>query len=376
MYELPKLAIGPRVRKSPFYDASRRHGASVFTVYNHMFLPMAFEEDPEKDYWNVVNGVQLWDVGCERQVEVSGPDALRFAQLLTPRNLANCEVGQVMYAPMTAEDGGMVNDPPALRVAADRFWFSLADSDGLLWARGLAHNSGMDVEVCEPDVSPLQIQGPKCIDVMRDLLGGWIDELPFYRFRETELDGIPMVVARMGYSRERCFEMYLQDGSRGDELWRKVWAAGEPHGITAGAPSQMLRLEGGILSYLTDMNLQNNPYEIGLGWAVDLDQPDDFMGKEALRRIEAEGVKRRLVGAEIGGKPLKVLNEEPWPVSRNGAAAGELRSCVYSPRLKKNLAYVMMGIEHAGLGTEFDVETSTGARRGTVVKMPWMQRQK
>lgn len=374
MPQRPRLAVGPRVRKSPFFDATMRHGASVFSIYNHMYLPMAYLDGPEQGYWNVVNGVQLWDVGCERQVEIAGPDAMRFAQWLTPRNLGRCEVGQAVYAPMTAEDGGMVNDPVALRVEENRFWFSLADSDALLWALGLARNSGMEVDITEPDVSPLQVQGPKSNHLMRDLFGGWVDDLPFYRFREAELQGIPLVVARMGYSRERCFEIFLRDGSRGEELWRLLWAAGEAHGITAGAPSQALRMEGGLLSYLSDMGLRDNPFEIGFGWAVDLDQPDDFIGKEALRRIAEEGVSRRLAGAEINGEPLRVLNEEPWPVSCNGQPAGELRSCAYSPRLEKNIAYVMLDIDFTAPTTGFEVETSNGTRSGTVVEMPWMKR--
>jgi aminomethyltransferase len=368
------MAIGTRVRKSPFYPATLRHGASVFSIYNHMYLPMAYAEDAETAYWNVVSGVQAWDVACERQVEIRGPDAPRFAQRLTPRDLGRCEVGQAMYAPMTAEDGGIVNDPVALRVEENRYWFSLADGDALLWVMGLAHGSGMEVEVAEPDVSPLQVQGPKSVDVLRDLFGGWTDELPFYRFRETELGGIPLVVASMGYSRERCFELYLRDGSRGDDLWRMVWAAGERHGITAGAPNQALRMEAGILSYRNDMDLGTSPYEVGLGWAVDLDQPDDFIGREALLRARDRGVTRRLVGAELGGEPLASSNEDPWPVRSGSGESGELRSCAWSPRLEKNIAYVMLPAASATPGTAIEAETPEGVRRGTVAEMPWMER--
>lgn len=351
-----------------------RHGASVFSVYNHMYLPLAYADDPEAAYWNLVNGVQIWDVGCERQVEISGPDAMRFAQWLTPRDLGRCEVGQAMYAPMTAEDGGMVNDPVVLRMAEDRFWFSLADSDALLWARGLAQQSGLDVMISEPDVSPLQIQGPKSLEVTCALFGDWAMDLPFYRFRETDLDGIPLVLARMGYSRERCFELFLQDGSRGEELWRRVWKAGEPHGITAGAPSQALRLEAGILSYRNDMGLADNPYQVGLGWAVDLDQPGEFIGKNALRKIEKDGISRRLVGLELGGEPLAGANEDRWPLTDGNEAIGDIRSAGYSPRLQKNIGYAMVPTGHSTPGTELLAKTPVGDCPARVVKMPWMER--
>ena len=220
------IAVSPRVRRSPYHEATIRHGATVFTVYNHMFLPMGYEEEPGREYRNVVEGVQLWDVACERQVEIKGPDALPFAQLLTPRDLSRIAVGQAAYALVTNEAGGILNDPVVLRLAEDRFWFSLADNDILLWAQGVAAAGSYDVDISEPDVSPLQVQGPRSVELVARVFGDVVSSLPFYRFRRFDLDGIPLVIGRMGYSHERCFELFLCDGNRGDELWERLWAAG------------------------------------------------------------------------------------------------------------------------------------------------------
>ena len=372
----PTLAFGPRVRKSPYHEATLRHGAKVFTVYNHMYLPMAYSEEPGRDYWNAVRGVQLWDVACERQVEISGPDALRFAQLLTPRDLSRLEVGQAAYVLITNADGGILNDPVALRVAEDRFWFSLADGDTLLWAQGLAASGEYRVSLGEPDVSPLQVQGPRSADLLAELFGDWVRTLRFYRFREFDFDGIPLLVGRMGYSHEQCFELFLRDGRRGEELWRRLWEAGRPLGVTAGAPNLALRLEAGIYSHLTDMDAATNPFEMGLGWTVQLDSEAPFIGREALRNIAAKPLKRRMLGAEIDGPPLWTGNEHRLPVLADGQTAGYLTSCGYSPRLAKNLALLMLRRPFDEPGRRVEVQFPDGKRPAAVVNLPWTQRQR
>ena len=372
----PRIAFGPRVRKSPFHLATLRHGASAFTVYNHMYLPMAYSEAAGQDYWGAVRAVQLWDVACERQLEVSGPDALRFAQLLTPRDLAKLQVGQAAYALITNADGGILNDPVALRVAEDRFWFSLADGDTLLWAQGLAANGGYAVSVAEPDVSPLQVQGPRSTELLAGLFGDWVRDLGFYRCREFDFDGIPLLVARMGYSRERCFELFLRDGERGDELWERLWEAGQPLGISAGAPHLALRLEAGIYALLSDIDATTNPFEVGLGWTAQLDKTEPFIGQSALREMAAKPLKRCMMGAEIEGEPLWAGNEHRLPVSADGQAAGYLTSAGYSPRLERNLAFVMLNRPFDEPDQRIEVQFPDGIRAAKVVEKPWLKRQR
>ncbi len=371
-----KILFSPRVRKSPYHEATLRCGASAFSIYNHMYLPMAYSEEPGRDYWNAVQGVQLWDVACERQLEVRGPDALAFAQLLTPRDLSRLEVGQAAYALITNAQGGILNDPVALRVAKDCFWFSLADSDILLWAQGLAAAGGYQVTISEPDVSPLQVQGPRSIELIAGLFGGWVGELPFYRFRAFDYQGIPLLVARMGYSRERCLELFLRDASLGEELWQRLWDAGRPFGITAGAPNLALRLEAGIYSHLSDMDPNTNPYEMGLGWTVQLNAPTPFMGQEALRAISAKAPARRMLGAEIEGAPLWSGNEHRLPVLANGKPAGCLTSCGYSPRLEGNLAFVMLRHPHNAPGRRLEIGFPDGLRPARTVTLPWIKRRR
>ncbi len=368
------IAIGPRVRKSPFYDATIRHGALSFTIYNHTFMPTSYESDPEVEYSNVVNGVQIWDVGCERQVQITGPDTMTLAQLLTPRNLAKCAVGQCKYALNTDQDGGVINDPVLVRLADQQVWFSLADSDMLLWAKGVAASKKLDVTIDEPDVSPLQVQGPKSRDLMRDIFGDWINDLKFYWMRETDLDGIPLVVARSGYSKELCYEIYLRDGQYGDKLWDRFFDAGQPHNVSPGAPNQILRVEGGLLSYGTDMRLENNPYEINMGWSVDLGQSADFIGKEALAQISHDGVTQRLLGAVLEGEKLTTFNEHHWPAFVDGAPAGYLTTCVYSPRLQQNLAFVMTKNEYANTGQNIEIRSPEGSINATLCELPFIRK--
>ena len=311
-FDMRLIQRGARLRRSPYFEATQRYGCRAYTVYNHMFLPSCYD-DPVAEYWHLLEHVTLWDVSVERQVEVTGPDAFRFTQLLTPRDLSRCRVGAGRYALITAQDGGIINDPVLLRLGENHFWLALADSDVLLWARAVAMRTEMRVEIREPDVSPLQVQGPKSKVVMQALFGERVRDLSYYSFFETTLDGIPLVVTRTGWTGEVGYEIYLRDGSRGVELWERIMEAGAPHNIRPTGPSDIRRIEAGLLNYGVDMTLGNNPFEVGLGRLVDLDKEGEFIGRDALRRVQAEGVKRRLVGIEIQTSPLD-LNETIWPV--------------------------------------------------------------
>lgn len=372
MYQTSKIVISPRVRKSPYFDSTMKYGASAFTIYNHMYMPIVYK-GPEKDYENLLNGVQLWDVGVERQVEIKGPDASKLAQYITPRDINKCNVGQAMYAPLLDFEGGFINDPVMLKLAEDHFWFSLSDSDALLWVQGVSSGKGFDAEILEPDVSPLQIQGPKSTELMSKVFGKWIEELAFYKFKEVSHDGIPMIIARMGYSRERCYEIFLQDGSKGNELWEMLWDAGKDLNITPGTPNQIFRLEAGILSFGADMHRDNNPLEVGLDWMIDLEQKDDFIGKEALEDIKQNGIKKKLMGAEIAGPKMEFFNEENLDVSVNGQTVGAMMSAVFSPRFEKNICYIILDVEHAAAGKSVDIQTPDGMLKAELVDLPWIK---
>jgi len=366
----PLISFGPRVHKSPYFDATLRYGAKAFTVYNHVFMPTVYSS-PVEEYWSLVNDVTLWDVTCQRQIEITGPDAFRFVQFLTPRDMSNCQVGQCKYMVLTNRDGGIVNDAILLRVAENQFWLSPGDGDVLMWASGAAVNSGMDVRVFEPDVSPLQLQGPKSPQVARALFGDWVLQLKYYRLKDTSIDGIPLVVSRTGWSGELGYEIYLRDSQYGDQLWERIMEAGKPYGIAPAAPNTIRSIEGGLLSYVSDITLNDNPFVIGMDKFVNLDQPDDFIGKEALTKIKAEGVKRRLVGFEMPGEPLVGSNEHFWTVLNDGEKIGHVSRCVFSPRLEKNIGWANVVIEQSNVGTQIDIETTDGVRPAVVCEAPW-----
>jgi len=332
MANTENFGFGTQIRKSPYFNATVRWGAKDFSVYNHMYIPRDFG-DPVQNFWNLVNEAILCDVAVERQVEITGPDAAKFVQMLTPRNLSKMGVGQCKYILITNQDGGILNDPVLLRLAENHFWISLADSDILLWAQGVAVHSGMDVSINEPDVSPLQLQGPNSGKVMQTLFGEEIMNLKYYWLREVKLDGIPLIVSRTGWSSELGYEIYLQDGSRGDELWEKIMAAGKPFGLKPGHTSSIRRIEGGMLSYHADADIHTNPFELGFDRLVDLEMDVDFIGKAALKKIRDEGVSRRQVGIEIDGEPLEGSNTTFWALEKNGETVGKVTSAIYSPRL-------------------------------------------
>lgn len=370
MTQSTDFGFGTQIRKSPYFDATVRWGAQGFSVYNHMYIPRDFG-DPEQNFWNLVNDAILCDVAVERQVEITGPDAAEFTQMLTPRDLSKMAVGQCKYVLITNAEGGILNDPILLRLGENHFWISLADSDILLWAQGVAVHSGMDVTIVEPDVSPLQLQGPKSGDVMRALFGDSILDLRYYWLREVELNGIPLVVSRTGWSSELGYELYLRDGSRGDELWELVMAAGAPLGLKPGHTSSIRRIEGGMLSYHADADINTNPYELGLDRLVNLDMEADFIGKAALRRIRDGGVTRKQVGLRIEGSPLKGPNTRFWPISHDGTTIGKVTSAIYSPRLEQNIALAMVSVECAEIGTEVEIAMPSGLGRAIVVERPF-----
>ena len=365
-----QFSFGTQVRKSPYSDAALRWGAKGFSVYNHMYIPRDFG-DPRQNFWYLVNDAILCDVSVERQVQIKGPDAAKFTQSLCCRDLSKCQVGQCKYVLITDQDGGIINDPILLKLAEDHFWLSIADSDVLLWARGVAVNSGMDVDISEPDVSPLQLQGPKSRDVLRAAFGDAPTELKYYRFMEFDWDGVPLIISRTGWSSELGYEIFLRDGTQGEKLWEHLMAVGGPLGLKPGHTSSIRRIEAGMLSYHADMTLANNPYEIGMGRLVDLDMDADFISKAALTLIKERGVSQQLVGLEIDGAPFVGSNDFFWPVLKEGVKVGTVTSAIYSPRLQKNIALAMISIDHTASGRVLQVDKLSETRACTVVPIPF-----
>ena len=364
------FGFGTQIRKSPYFDATVRWGATGFSVYNHMYIPRDFG-NPEQNFHNLINDAILCDVAVERQVEITGPDAFKFVQLLTPRDLTKLAIGQCKYILITNNEGGILNDPILLRLAENHFWLSLGDSDILLWAQGIAINSTLNVKITEPDVSPLQLQGPNSGKIMKNLFGNSILDLKYYWLREIELDDIPLVVSRTGWSSELGYEIYLRDESKGDLLWEKIMTAGKDFRLKPGHTSSIRRIEGAMLSYHADADINTNPFEVGLDRLVSLETDINFFGKEALKKIKKNGIKRKQIGLILDCEPLKGPNTTFWKITKNNKVVGKVTSAVYSPRLKKNIALAMVSIEEIKIGNTLNVKISNSTIRATVVEKPF-----
>ena len=368
-FDMSLVQRGARNRRTPYYEAEQRHSPLGYTVYNHMYFPIRYDTF-EAEFDALLNDVTVWDVSVERCLEISGPDGFRFAQLMTPRDLSKCAVGQAKYVLIVDSDGGIINDPVLTRMNENTFWFALASSDALLFARGLKNAyPDLDVTIREADVAPMQIQGPKSKDLMRDLLGDEVLDIKYYFFKEFDLDGIPVVVTRTGWTSEVGYEIYLTDTSKGSELWERVMKAGEPHNVRPTGPSDIRRIEGAIFNWGADMTYENNPYELGLDRLVD---DCDNIARDALAKIEAKGVEKKINGVEIDGDPFPALNNTKWPVRAGGERVGKVTSAIYSPRLKRNIGYCWLPTKLSELGTKVEIETEWGPRTGTVVEMPFV----
>ena len=368
-FDMSLVQRGARNRRTPYFEAEQRHSPLGYTVYNHMYFPIRYDTF-EAEFDALLNDVTVWDVSVERCLEISGPDGFRFAQLMTPRDLSKCTVGQAKYVLIVDSDGGIINDPVLTRMDENTFWFALASSDALLWARGLKNaHPDLDVTIREADVAPMQIQGPKSKDLMRDLLGDEVLDIKYYFFKEFDLDGIPVVVTRTGWTSEVGYEIYLTDTSKGSELWERVMKAGEPHNVRPTGPSDIRRIEGAIFNWGADMTYENNPYELGLDRLVD---DCDNIARDALAKIEAKGVEKKINGVEIDGDPFPALNSVKWPATSGGDRVGKVTSAIYSPRLKRNIGYCWLPAELSELGTKVEIETEWGPRAGTVVEMPFV----
>ncbi len=372
-FDMSQVQRGARNRRTPYHEATQRYDPKGFTVYNHMYFPIRFDTF-EAEFEALLHDVTLWDVSVERCLEISGPDGFTFAQLLTPRDLSNCALGQAKYVLICDRDGGIVNDPVLTRMEETTFWFALASSDALLFARGLRNAyPDLDVTIREADVAPLQVQGPKSKDLMVKLLGEEILELKYYFWTRADIAGVPVVVTRTGWTSEVGYEVYTTDTSRGVEVYEAIMKAGEEFRIKPTGPSDIRRIEGAIFNWGADMTYENNPLEMGLERLIDWDLSDDAaISMKALRAIREAGVARRIVGVELDGAPFEGLNNVKWPVELDSARIGKVTSAIYSPRLGKNIGYAWLPVEHAQVGRSFVAQTEWGPRTALVVPMPFV----
>jgi glycine cleavage system aminomethyltransferase T len=379
-FDMALVQRGARLRRSPYYEATQSHGPQGFTVYNHMLFPIRFDTF-EAEFEALLNDVTVWDVSVERCLEISGADGARFAQLLTPRDLSTCAVGQAKYVLICDGDGGIINDPVMTRMDQNTFWFALASSDALLFARGLRHAyPDLDVTIREAAVAPMQIQGPRSRDLMHDLVGEEVLGLKYYWWMRADVRGIPVIVTRTGWTSEVGYEIYLLDMERGTELWQAVMDAGRPYNLRPTGPSDIRRIEGGIFNWGADMTYENNALEMGLERLVAWELDDRAsLSLPALRRIRDEGIRRRIVGVELDGDPFPALNFEKWPAYRSAAdpdRIGKVTSAIYSPRLERNIGYCWVPVELSVTGQQLHVRTEWGSRTATVVPMPFVDPEK
>ncbi len=361
--------LNPRIKKSPFFEKAVEYGATEFHPYNGMWMPVGYDS-PVNEYWNVLERASLWDVGVQKCVEIAGPNAEAFMQLLTPRDITTIEPGRCAYVFLTNQDGGVLNDPVMLRLAEDRFWLSTADSDMYLWAKGVSAFAGHEVEITTPHVYPMQLQGPRSAEIMVDVFGEEILDLRYYRWMRSSVDGIDVVISRTGYSSELGYEVYLLGEARGGELWEILMTAGKPYGISPGSPNRIRRIEGGVLDYASDITPDENPLELGLDRLIAWDT--EFLGKAALEKVRNEGVRRRLIGLFLDGPALQKNNEHRWPVTSASTKVGFVTNAVHSPRLDRNIAFAMIDVPFDANDTVLTVETVEGVRSAERTTLPFI----
>jgi glycine cleavage system aminomethyltransferase T len=373
-FDMSLVQRGARNRRTPYYEATQRYGPKGFTVYNHMYFPIRFDEF-ETEFEALLNDVTLWDVSVERCLEISGPDGFRFAQLMTPRDLSTCAVGQAKYVLICDSDGGIINDPVLTRMDENTFWFALASSDALLFARGLKNAyPDLDVSIKEADVAPLQVQGPKSRDLMVKLLGESILDLKYYYWTDAKIADTPVVVTRTGWTSEVGYEVYTTDTSRGGDVYEAIMDAGREFNIKPTGPSDIRRIEGAIFNWGADMTYQENAFELGLDRLVDLEtvSGEACISIAAYKRIKEQGVSKRINGVTLDGDPFPALNYVKWKASIDGSPVGKVTSAIYSPRLGQNIGFCWLPLERSNEGQTVTVDTEWGTRTATVVPMPFV----
>lgn len=374
---MTQVQRGARNRRTPYYEATQKYGPKGFTVYNHMYFPIRYASF-EEEFDALLNRVTLWDVAVERCLEISGPDGFEFAQLLTPRDLSKCAVGQAKYVLICDSDAGIINDPVMTRMADNTFWFALASSDALLFARGLKNaHPDMNVSIREVDVDPLQVQGPLSKPLMTDLVGPSVADLKYYHWMPASIAGAEVIVTRTGWTSEVGYEVYLLEPTKGNELFEAIMEAGERYGLVPTGPSDIRRIEGAIFNWGADMTYENNAFEMGLERLVDFGLSDEAsISIAAYRRIKEQGVAKKINGVVFEGDPFPELNNTRWPAFSNGSQVGTVTSAIYSPRLGQNIGYCWLPTSESNIGQPVAAETEWGSRKAIVTEMPFVDPEK
>ena len=366
---MPYLTPAIRLRRTPFSRRVEAAGATAYTVYNHMLLA-SFFRSVEEDYAHLKRAVQVWDVSCERQVEIVGPAALRLVQLTTPRNLSRMADDQCYYIPMVDEDGRMLNDPILIKLADDRYWVSIADTDMLYYFKGLASGFGLNAKAFEPDVSPLAIQGPNADKLVARVFGQEIVDTKFFRYKTINFQGKDMIIARSGWSHQGGFELYLDGSEYGEPLWDRLFEAGKDLDVRAGGPNLIERIEAGLLSYGNDITIDTTPFEAGLGKYCNLDAATGCLGHEAL--LTQKDPRRQIRSISIDGPPVPAITSY-WPLKdHEGNGAGHISSATWSPDFGTNVAIGMVHRAYWTPGTELIVETEDGEQPALVRNSFWI----
>jgi glycine cleavage system aminomethyltransferase T len=361
----------PNTRRSPYHAATQAAGATEYMVYNHMYLPLDYGRAPIDDYRALREAVTLWDVGGERQVQIEGPDAAAFTNYLVTRDISDLPAGHCRYVLVGDETGRVIADPVLLHPFQDTFWLSHGSVDLLLWAKGIALHTDHDVRVTEADVAPMQLQGPNSRDVLRRLVGDAVDALAYYDCAQVTIAGSEVIVSRTGWSGELGYELYPLGSSGAPGVWEAVVEAGKPSGLVITGPNVPHAVECGITDCQYYTNFDVNALEFSPR-LVDLDGPE-FIGREALRRVAAEGLRRRTIGL-LGGPDRLPRLQWAWTVHRDGHQVGQLRWAAFSPTLERMVAVALIDSDHADPGHTVTVRHHEGEADMETTTLPFIPR--
>ena len=364
------IAKSRRVRSTPYTSRVEKQGVTAYTVYNHMLLPAAFGS-LEESYLHLKKNVQVWDVAGERQVEIIGKDALKLVQLMTCRDLSKSKDGRCYYCPIIDEKGGIINDPVVLRLAKDRWWISIADSDVMLFAKGLAIGKKLNVNIFEPNVDIFAVQGPKSFKLMEKVFGKEITELKFFGFDYYEFKGTKHLIAQSGWSKQGGYEIYVENTKSGLQLYDHLFEIGREFDVKAGCPNLIERIESGLLSYGSDMDINDNPLECGFDKFVNTESEADFLGKENLIKIKKNGIKKKLMGVKIETKEISLSSSFDLK-NENNDKIGELRSACFSPHFDKVIGIAMINKPFFKQSQSFKIVINGVSLDGKVCDLPFI----
>jgi len=364
------IARSRRLRSTPYTSRIEKQGVTAYTSYNHMLLPAAFGS-LEDAYHHLKENVQVWDVAGERQVEILGKDSGKLVQLMTCRDLSKSKIGRCYYCPIIDDQAGLINDPVILKLSEERWWISIADSDVILFAKGLAIGNKFDVKIFEPNVDILAVQGPKSFKLMEKIFGKKITEMKFFGFDYFEFSGAKHLIARSGWSKQGGYEIYVEHTKSGLALYDKLFEVGKEFNVKPGCPNLIERIESALLSYGNDMDNNDNPLECGLDKYVNLDTEINFLGKEKLKEVKQTGISKKLMGVIIDTKEINVSKSIDL-VDDKGSKIGELRSAVYSPHFKKVIGIAMLDKPYYEVSQTFKISINDSTFEGKVCDLPFI----